>query len=97
MSKIDRNDCLPTLERLFTPWRDELNAVAGIIEKGGGYRVVSTPPRKMHHHVGPEERLFIVPGLWWWGDIPWHEIPRVIAQVGAHVFLMTNGQHGAAS
>ena len=40
-----------------------LSAVAGILDRGGGFRVVITQPELMHHHVGPGERLFVVPGL----------------------------------
>jgi hypothetical protein len=39
------------------------SAVAGIIDAKGGLRVVVTQRWRMHHHVGPGERLFIVPNL----------------------------------
>ena len=37
--------------------------VAGILDKGGGFRVVITQPGQFHHHVGPGERLFVIPDL----------------------------------
>lgn len=84
------------LTKLFTPLkRDELNAVAAILDDDGHWRVVSTPIGNMPAHVAAGERLFIVPGLWKWGDIAWDDIPPVIEAVGAHVYRMTNGQHGA--
>lgn len=39
------------------------SAVAGILKPDGGFRVVVTPRWRMKYHVGPGERLFVVPGL----------------------------------
>jgi len=39
----------------------DLSAVAGIVDKGGGLRVVVTQPWLLGHHVGPGEKLFILP------------------------------------
>jgi hypothetical protein len=39
------------------------SAVAGIIDAGGGFRVVVTQRWRMRNHVKKGERIFIVPGL----------------------------------
>jgi hypothetical protein len=40
-----------------------LSIVAGIIDRGGGLRIVFDDPRGIQGHVGDGERLIIVPGL----------------------------------
>jgi hypothetical protein len=39
------------------------SAVAGILDRSGGLRVVVTESWRMRFHVGPGERLFVIPGL----------------------------------
>ena len=39
------------------------SAVAGIVDRNGGLRIVVTQRWRMQHHVGKGERLFVVPDL----------------------------------
>lgn len=48
-----------------------LSAVAGIVDRGGGIRVVVGPRRNMILHRGPGEHLFIVPELKVQEPVPW--------------------------
>lgn len=61
------------------------SAVAGILDKTGGIRVVVTEPWRMRHHVADGERLFVVPGLEVEEPVPWDDVPRVIKQTLEHV------------
>jgi len=40
-----------------------LSIVAGIIDRGGGLRIVFDDPRGIRGHVGDGERLIVVPGI----------------------------------
>lgn len=53
--------------------------LAAIVDIYGGFRVVVAPARTFCHHVGPGERLFIVPGFKIREPVPWEKIPWVIA------------------
>jgi len=61
------------------------SAVAGIIDRNGGLRVVVTQRSRMKHHAEPGEQLFIVPGLEVTEPVPWEEIPPLIKRVTKHV------------
>lgn len=63
-----------------------LSAVAGIVDRLGGLRVVVTQRWRMRYHVKSGERLFIVPGLEVREPVPWHDIPRVVRAAERHVF-----------
>jgi hypothetical protein len=63
----------------------EKSAVAGIIDRGGGLRVVVTQPWLLGHHVGPGEKLFIVPDLWVQEPVPWNDIEPMISRVQKYV------------
>jgi len=41
----------------------EKSAVACIVDAKGGHRIVVTQRWRMHHHVAPGERAYIVPDL----------------------------------
>ena len=62
-----------------------LSAVAGIVDRVGGLRVVVTQRWRMRHHVGKGERLFIVPGYEVAEPVPWDDIPPLIDRVKKHV------------
>jgi len=61
------------------------SAVAGIVGIDGGIRVVVTPRWRMKYHVGPGERLFVIPGLRVCEPVSWGEIPALINRVNAHI------------
>jgi hypothetical protein len=61
------------------------SAVAGVVDRKGGMRVVVTQPWRMRHHVEDGERLFVVPKLRVQEPVPWDEIPIVIAKAEKHV------------
>lgn len=61
------------------------SAVAGILDRSGGLRVVVTQRWRMHHHVGKGERLFVVPDYRVQEPVPWDDIPPLIERVQKHV------------
>lgn len=61
------------------------SAVAGIIDRNGGMRVVVTPKWRMSYHVDRGERIFIVPDLEVEEPIPWDDVPALIERVQKHV------------
>lgn len=61
-----------------------LSAVAGIMEKQGGIRVVVTERWRLRYHVKKGERLFITP-IEVKEPVPWDEIPTLIEKVQKHV------------
>lgn len=62
-----------------------MSAVAGILDKSGGLRVVVTQRWRMRHHVFRHERLFVVPDLDVKEPVPWNDIPPLIEKVQKHV------------
>lgn len=64
------------------------SAVAGIIDRNGGLRVVVTQRKRMKHHVAEGERLFIVPHLRVQEPVAWgKDQVDLIARVEAYVAL----------
>lgn len=61
------------------------SAVAGILDAGGGLRVVVTQRWRMRNHVKKGEQLFVLPDLTVQEPVPWNDIPRVVYQVEKHV------------
>lgn len=61
------------------------SAVAGVIDRKGGLRVVVTQRWRMFHHVGKREQLFVVPGFEVEEPVPWGMIPYVIFRVQKYV------------
>lgn len=64
---------------------NQLSAVAGIIDRKGGLRVVVTQRWRMRHHVGKGERLFVLPDCNVNEPVPWDDIPPLIERVQKHV------------
>ena len=62
-----------------------LSDVAGITDKNGGFRVVVTERHRFKYHVGPGERLFVVPGLKVQEPIPFEEIRPIVIQVEEYI------------
>ncbi len=62
-----------------------LSAVAGVLDAGGGFRVVITQAELMHHHVGPGERLFVVPGLMVQEPVDAIQAGDLVARVGRYI------------
>jgi hypothetical protein len=62
-----------------------LSAVAGIVDRKGGLRVVVTQRWRLRHHVNKGERLFVVPGYEVQEPVPWDDIPPLIERVQKHV------------
>jgi len=62
-----------------------LSAVAGIVDRKGGLRVVVTQRWRMRHHVKRNERLYVVPDLEVQEPVPWNEVPPLIEKVQKHV------------
>lgn len=62
-----------------------LSAVAGILDRKGGLRVVVTQRWRLKYHVKKGDRLFIVPDLLVQEPVPWNDIPRVIETAQRHV------------
>jgi hypothetical protein len=60
-------------------------SVAGILDCGGGLRVVCTEIERMHYHVGLGELCFIVPGLLVEDPVPLAQAPWLIATVEKYV------------
>ena len=61
------------------------SAVAGIIDRKGGLRVVITERWRMRHHVGKKEQLFVVPNFEVQEPIPWNDIPPIVERVEKYV------------
>jgi hypothetical protein len=61
------------------------SALAGILESGGGVRVVVTEPWRFKFHLQRGERLFIVPGVWLSEPIPYEAWPWTIGAAEIHV------------
>lgn len=61
--------------------------VGGILETGGGVRVVVTQLWRFRFHVWPGERLFVVPGLRVDEPVPFSDIPGLIQTVNDYVRL----------
>ncbi len=61
------------------------SAVAGIIGRDGGLRVVVTQRWRMRHHVGKGEKLFVVPDYEVEEPVLWDDIAPLIARVQRHV------------
>jgi hypothetical protein len=64
---------------------NQRSAVAGILDRKGGLRVVVTQRWRMRHHVGKHERLFVVPGVEVKEPVPWDEIPPLVEKVQKHI------------
>lgn len=62
-----------------------MSAVAGILDKNGGVRVVITQRWRFHHHVKQGERIFIVPNLEVKEPVPWGQQAGLVNQVKAHI------------
>lgn len=62
-----------------------LSAVAGVLNRKGGLRVVVTQRWRMRHHVNKGERLFVVPDYMVQEPVPWDDIPQVIERTRKHV------------
>src|SRR5258708_30030613 len=66
------------------------SVVAGILAAVGGLRVVVTPWQDMRNHVGPGERLFILPHLKVQEPVPWGQAQAdLIQKVYDHVNAQT--------
>src|SRR5262245_8595762 len=63
----------------------DLSAVAGILDRNGGLRVVVTQRWRMRHHVKKDERLFVLPDLLVKEPVPWDEIPPLIEKVQDYI------------
>lgn len=61
------------------------SSVAGIIDRNGGLRVVIAAPETFHSHVGPGERIFIVPDYEIEEPVSYNDTPSVIVHVQRHV------------
>ncbi len=66
-----------------------MSAVAGIVDRDGGMRVVVTQRWRMRHHVSKGERLFVLPDQVE-EPVPWDEIPALISKVQTHVVEKIN-------
>jgi hypothetical protein len=62
-----------------------LSAVAGILDRKGGLRVVVTQRWRMRHHVAKGELLFVVPGFKIQEPVPWNYIPVLIRRVELYI------------
>ena len=61
------------------------SAVAGIIDGDGNFRVVVTERWRMRHHVGKDERLFVVPKLRVQEPVSLGNVPALIELVQKHI------------
>lgn len=57
-----------------------LSCVAGVIDRGGGMRVVITSGC-LGCHVGPGERIHVVPGLMVREPVPLEDVPELVRRV----------------
>jgi hypothetical protein len=57
-----------------------LSRVAGIVDAGGGMRVVVTDG-SFAAHLQPGERLYVLPRYKVQEPVPWNEVPVLIARV----------------
>lgn len=62
-----------------------MSAVAGILDRKGGLRVIVTQRWRMRYHVGKGERLFVIPGLDVKEPVAWNDIPPLIDRVQKYV------------
>jgi hypothetical protein len=62
-----------------------LSAVAAIVDAKGGLRVVITERWRMRYHVGPKERLFIVPDCEVQEPVDLAYIPGIVARAEQYV------------
>jgi hypothetical protein len=67
-----------------------LSAVAGILDKKGGLRVVVTQRWRMRHHINKDDRLFIIPDFEVQEPVPWNDIPPLIKRVQQFVSSKLN-------
>jgi hypothetical protein len=61
------------------------SAVAGILDRYGGLRVVVTEPWRMRFHVRRGELLFVVPEFKIREPVPWDYIPILIRRVELYI------------
>ena len=61
------------------------SAVAGIVDRGGGLRVVVTERWRMQFHAGEGEKLYIVPGLEVDEPVDRGNVPYLIDRVKTYV------------
>lgn len=61
------------------------SAVAGIVNKEGGLRVVVTQRWRMRQHLSKGERLFVVPDYEVDEPVPWNDVPSLVERVQEHV------------
>lgn len=61
------------------------SAVAGILDKQGGLRVVITQKWRMSHHVKKRERLFVLPDVKVQEPVPIEECGALVERVQQHV------------
>ena len=59
--------------------------VAGVIDRGGGLRVVVTEPSHLHFHVNEGERCYVLPDRTVEEPVPFNQIPSLIAAVQRHI------------
>lgn len=59
-------------------WFTRMSSVAGILDVGGGFRVVVTSRWRIRFHVQKWERAFIAPRLLVEEPVPWDRMPAVI-------------------
>ena len=65
--------------------KDTKSAVAGIVDKNGGMRVVVSHPLFMKFHVNEDEQIYVLPNLEVQEPISWNEIPALIEKVKQHI------------
>jgi len=58
--------------------------IAGIIDRGGGYRVVITDG-DFNAHVGPGEKLCIIPDVTVDEPVPFEDWPRLVKMVEDYI------------
>ena len=61
------------------------SAVAGVVDRGGGLRVVVGPRAGMKYHRGDGEYLYILPGLRVIEPVPIEEAAELIERVTQYV------------
>lgn len=70
-----------TLAPPVFPSSKKKSAVAGIIDRGGGLRVVVGPRGNMIYHIGRGERLYLIEGLKVREPVAWGAVPALIETV----------------
>jgi hypothetical protein len=63
------------------------SALAGIVDRKGGLRVVVTEEWRMPFHVNRGERAFILPGIKVREPVPWEQIAWTIRRVELYIAL----------